>query len=59
MNYPQKFKTIKVGESFTVPWADCDTMGMGRPETGATVGFAGKVFKLDKTEAGIEVTRLE
>lgn len=57
--YPKLFAEVKVGQSFTVPWAETDRMGLGRPEMGATVGFGGKVFKLDKTETGIKVTRLE
>lgn len=59
MTFQKLFRKIKVGQSFVVPWYECDKMGMGRPEMGATVGFGGKVFKLDKTENGIKVTRLE
>lgn len=59
MNFAKAFKKIKVGQSFVVPWFECDKMGLGRPESGATCGFGGKVFKLDKVENGIKVTRLE
>ncbi len=59
MNFQKAFKKIKVGQSFVVPWFECDKMGLGRPEQGATAGFGGKVFKLDKVENGIKVTRLQ
>lgn len=59
MNFQKAFKKIKVGQSFVVPWFETDKMGLGRPEEGATCGFGGKVFKLDKTENGIKVTRLQ
>lgn len=58
-NFPQLFAKIKVGQSFVVPWFECDRMGLGRPDTGATCAMGGKVFKLDKVENGIKVTRLE
>lgn len=57
--YRALFQKIKVGQSFVVPWFECDRMAMGRPESGATVGLGDKIFKLDKVENGIKVTRLE
>ena len=58
-NFSRAFQKVKVGQSFVVPWFETDKMGLGRPESGATVGFGAKVFKLDKTENGIKVTRLK
>ena len=57
--FPKLFKKVKVGGSFVVPWEECDKMGLGRPEGGATVGMGPKVFKLDPVENGIKVTRLQ
>lgn len=59
MSFQNAFRKVKVGQSFVVPWFECDKMGIGRPDAGATIGVGGKVFKLDKTENGIKVTRLQ
>lgn len=58
MSFQNLFRKIKVGQCFVVPWFECDKMGIGRPESGATIGAGGKVFKLDNVENGIKVTRL-
>ena len=59
MSFQKLFRKIQVVQSFVVPWFECDKMGMGRPEAGATCGFGDKIFKLDKVENGIRVTRLQ
>ena len=58
-SFSKLFTKLKVGQSFVVPWFETDKMGMGRPDTGATVGLGGKIFKLDKVQNGIKVTRLD
>lgn len=59
VNFQKAFRKIKVGQCFVVPWFETDKMGIGRPKDGATCGFGAKVFKMDKVENGIKVTRLK
>lgn len=48
----RKMLALQVGESFVMPWRDSK-----RPQGPCETGFAGKVFNMEPTEAGVKITR--
>jgi hypothetical protein len=58
-NFQKLFKELKVGGKFTVPWTECDKMGLGRPEAGATACIGEKIFRFEKTASGLQVVRIK
>lgn len=52
------FRKMKVGDRQCFPWAILDAGGLSdRPQGDAYVGFFGKVFYMNPTDAGLVVER--